>query len=91
MVLTLLCCLGLTYGVIKATRKSWDYVVTTSIIHLVLCIIGGQQGTVTVQRMHCHAVCAWQPTFSAGGSAPSPARSERRAERHSSTPAVPPA
>ncbi|KAG2434008.1 hypothetical protein HYH02_012468 [Chlamydomonas schloesseri] len=42
MVLTYLCSLGLTYGVVKATRKSWDYVVTSSLVHWVLCIIVNQ-------------------------------------------------
>ncbi|GLI63645.1 hypothetical protein VaNZ11_006643 [Volvox africanus] len=42
MVLTYICCMGLTYGVVKATRKSWDYVVTSSVLHLLLCIIINQ-------------------------------------------------
>jgi hypothetical protein len=40
MVLTYVCCLGLCYFVIKQTRKSWDYVVTTSLLHFVICCIG---------------------------------------------------
>lgn len=43
MVLTYTLCLGLTYWVVRCTRKSWDYVVTSSILHLVLCIIGGSR------------------------------------------------
>lgn len=42
MVLTYTTSLLLTYGVVKATRKSWDYVVTTSIVHLIVCIIVNQ-------------------------------------------------
>lgn len=42
MVLTYTLCLGLTYWVVRCTRKSWDYVVTSSILHLVLCIIVNQ-------------------------------------------------
>ena len=34
--------LQLACSVVKATRKSWDYVVTSSLTHLVLCIIGEQ-------------------------------------------------
>ncbi len=44
MVLTYTCCLGLTYGVIRATRKSWDYVVSSSVLHLLLCIISESPG-----------------------------------------------
>ncbi|PNG99018.1 hypothetical protein TSOC_015213, partial [Tetrabaena socialis] len=42
MVLTYFSCLGLAYGVVQATRRSWDYVVTSSVVHLVLCVIVNQ-------------------------------------------------
>ncbi|EFJ46786.1 hypothetical protein VOLCADRAFT_92949 [Volvox carteri f. nagariensis] len=42
MMLTYTCCVGLTYGVVGATRKSWDYVVSSSLLHLLLCIIINQ-------------------------------------------------
>eukprot|EP00798_Chlamydomonas_sp_ICE-L_P021347 gene21347-28282_t len=42
MVLTYCCSLGLTYFVVKATRKSWDYVATASVFHFVLCCIVNQ-------------------------------------------------
>ncbi|KXZ43448.1 hypothetical protein GPECTOR_90g535 [Gonium pectorale] len=42
MVLTYVCSLGLTYGVVAATRKSWDYVFTSSLLHLILCIAVNQ-------------------------------------------------
>lgn len=40
MVLTFVCGLGLTFFVVRQTRRSWDYVVTTSIVHFVICCIG---------------------------------------------------
>ena len=40
MVITLTCSLGLTFFVIQATRRSWDYVATTLLFHFVLCCIG---------------------------------------------------
>ncbi|GAX79648.1 hypothetical protein CEUSTIGMA_g7089.t1 [Chlamydomonas eustigma] len=42
MVLTFTCSLALTYLVVKATRKAWDYVVTTSLFHFVICCIVNQ-------------------------------------------------
>jgi hypothetical protein len=42
MVLTFTCSLSLTYLVVKATRKAWDYVLTTSILHFVICCIVNQ-------------------------------------------------
>ncbi|KAG2482333.1 hypothetical protein HYH03_018721 [Edaphochlamys debaryana] len=42
MVLTFLCSLGLTYRVVAATRRAWDYVATCALVHLVLCIIVNQ-------------------------------------------------
>lgn len=42
MVLTFLCSLGSTFFVIGQTRKSWDYVVTTSLLHFVICCAANQ-------------------------------------------------
>ena len=40
MVLTFVVSLLLTFFVVNATRKSWDYVVTTSLLHFIICCIG---------------------------------------------------
>lgn len=42
MLLTYALTLGLTYQIVRVTRKSWDYVCTTSILHWLLCIIVNQ-------------------------------------------------
>lgn len=42
MVLTYTLTLGLTYQIVRVTRKSWDYVCTTTIVHWLLCIIVNQ-------------------------------------------------
>lgn len=39
MVLTFICTILLTYFVVKTTKKAWDYIVTTSFMHFILCII----------------------------------------------------
>jgi hypothetical protein len=40
MVITFTCSLGLTFFVVRQTRKSWDYVVSASVVHFVICCIG---------------------------------------------------
>lgn len=40
MVLTYLCCVAVAYWVVRVTRKTWDYMTTTSLIHFALCCIG---------------------------------------------------
>lgn len=39
MVITYTLSIGLSFFVVKATRKSWDYITTASLLHLILCII----------------------------------------------------
>jgi uncharacterized membrane protein (DUF106 family) len=39
MVITYVLVLPLAYFVVRATKKSWDYICTTSILHFVLCCI----------------------------------------------------
>lgn len=56
MVLTFTCTILLTYLVVRATKKAWDYVLTTSIVHFVLCIIGKPLVKVVTCHMGgCHA------------------------------------
>ncbi|MEW5304450.1 MAG: hypothetical protein WDW38_010394 [Sanguina aurantia] len=38
MVITYTLSIGLSFCVVKATRKSWDYIATASLLHLILCI-----------------------------------------------------
>lgn len=38
MVITYTLSIGLSFFVVKATRKSWDYIATASLLHLILCI-----------------------------------------------------
>lgn len=40
MVVTFVLCLGLAYWVVAVTRKTWDYLVTASTFHFVVCCIG---------------------------------------------------
>mmetsp|Transcript_72846 Transcript_72846/g.147386 ORF Transcript_72846/g.147386 Transcript_72846/m.147386 type:complete len:154 (+) Transcript_72846:245-706(+) len=39
MVLTYLLCLALAFFVVKQTKRTWDYVATTSLLHFVLCCL----------------------------------------------------
>jgi len=43
MLVAYIASLGLAYFVVAATRRSWDYVITTSIVHWVLCCLVDQQ------------------------------------------------
>lgn len=42
MVLTYVCSLAMAFFIVGQTRKSWDYVVTTSLLHFVICCIVNQ-------------------------------------------------
>ncbi|KAG1673076.1 hypothetical protein FOA52_013145 [Chlamydomonas sp. UWO 241] len=40
MVLTYLCCLALAFFVVKQTKRTWDYVMTTTLLHFVItCLV----------------------------------------------------
>ena len=51
MVLTFVVSLLLTFFVVNATRKSWDYVVTTSLLHFIICCIGEARVILAVHLM----------------------------------------
>mmetsp|Transcript_839 Transcript_839/g.1264 ORF Transcript_839/g.1264 Transcript_839/m.1264 type:complete len:153 (+) Transcript_839:203-661(+) len=37
MVLTFIASFGLAFWVVRATRKTWDYLLTTSLVHFIIC------------------------------------------------------
>lgn len=44
MVITFCLCIALAFYVVAATRKTWDYLATLSLVHFVICCIGEWPG-----------------------------------------------